>query len=292
MHPQNSKYKNSHRHYSHGLFIILRSLVLFTLLLPLFVRAQQGSDTLAALKQFIQISNSYEQLPMHAVIQIASSADFINSSRDTATMEMEFYLLQSGSYVKSGGMEQLSDDSLMVLVNSIAKKIIVLPNRQSVQDRLKVYMGIQLADSSLKKAAEKYTASVLPTENGNAAIEIKSRASAFGSPLPQESIPIIYNESTRQPLKVIQQREKLAMLDLLHYAALLQNPAYKGKLFTSKKRFFLIKGETITYSYQKIEYGNKVTLPALIKDRIVSNNSSGYTPAKGYEAFAIKKQNF
>jgi hypothetical protein len=278
--------------------IIKRITVAFSISLTLSASAQQqpGTDSLYALKQFIQISNSYKQLPMHAIMQIQNSSDFVSNTQDTASTQAEFYLSQHGSYVKTSEMEQLSDDSLMVLVNNGPKRIIVLPNKQSVEARIKDYMGIQLADSSLEKAARKYTAAILPTENGIAAIELTSRELAYGSTMPKEQILIRYNASTQKPLALIQSREKLVKIDSAQYAVFTQNPQYKNKLLAPQKQgrqyYFLLKSQALTYTYKKMESGNSIQQPVHISDRIQKNSNGDYAPAKGYEAFIVKKQNF
>jgi hypothetical protein len=272
------------------------AIVTSLLLLPFLMQAQQQPvDTLAALKQFLQITSSFKQLPMHGVIQITNGSDLVLSPRDTGSMGIEFYLFNDSAYLKSGEMEQLSNDSLVVIVSSRAKKIMIMHSKQTVTDRLNAYLGIQLADSSIKKMSEKYTATVLPFENGTGIIEVKSRALSYDSVSPKQSIRMSYDSSTLQVKKITQVSQKLVRIDSVQYAGFLQNPVYQGKLLATKSKvsgrggyYFLVKEQKTEFRYKKLEYGNAIQLPVSINNRIVKSSSGSYIPAQGYEAFSIK----
>jgi len=264
---------------------------LLSLSLPLCLHAQQSADTLAPIRQFIEVSSSYKQGSMYTDIQIKNSSNYITNPQDTATSEMIFYMTKDGAYMKYGELEQVVNDSLILMVNNIAKRMILVPNRESVQQHLNTYTGMLLEDSSIQKMAGEYTGSA-SSENNKAVIELASRVMAFGTMLPKEVLFMKYKEKNNQPQQVTQIKRVLVILDSVQYNQLVNLSEYKGRLLSpGKGSFFLVKDRITTFIYKKIEYGDKVQLPVHMSDRISANSNEGYLPAKGYEDFLLSSQN-
>jgi hypothetical protein len=262
------------------------------LILPLLSHAQTN-DTLAPVRQFVQLSNSvYKQLPMYAHMVIKNSSNYITGSQDTATSEAEFYISEDGAYMKYGTLEQVVNDSLMLMVNNAAQQMILLPNRQSVQQRLSAYTGMLLGDSSVQKISGIYTASTLPVENNNAVIELTSRIMAFGTSLPKEVLLMKFKEKNNEPLELTQIKRILVKLDSTQYNTLVQNPEYKGRLLSpGNGNYILVKDRITTFIYKKIAYGDKIKVPVQMSDRITQNSNGAYMPVQAYQAYLLNQQN-
>src|ERR1700754_731752 len=96
---------------------------------------------------------------------ITNSANLVTNREDTIHAQVKLCLQQEGSYVSFGELEQVANDSLLLLVSNGLKRMIIYSNGKSVASQMKQYMGIQFKDSSLRTLTGKYIASALPREN-------------------------------------------------------------------------------------------------------------------------------
>jgi len=258
-------------------------------LLPTIAGAQK-IDTLASLKQFVQVCNNYKKVPLHISLNIYKTADVPASAEDTAFSKAEFFITGKESYVRLNNLEQMVNDSLMLLVNNDARQMILYANNTPVNMRLSAYLGLQMQDSSLQKMAQNYTAVQIAAEKegDTAVIELKSRAVIGATALPKETVQVTYSKSSYVPFRVVVEDRKLIPLDSVGYNTLLVTPKYAGKLINpGKDNFFLVNTHTTTFIYNVMSYSNDVLYPAEINDRVVKDGEKHYVPAKGYETFRV-----
>src|SRR6266536_1252799 len=237
-------------------FQILGLFFLLLLIAPIWIFAQKKSkeDQLALMREFIQICNSYKKAPLHVSVTIHHSADVVLSAEDTASTVAEFFITGKGTYIKMDELEQVVNDSLMLFISNNAKRMVLYPNNTPVSAQLNKYMGIQLQDSSLQKIANKYTASLISSgegEQGSHIIEVQSKNKIVNTSLSKEAIQVKYDTGTKQPMEVVQVFRTLIPLDSSEYKTLLLKSEYAEKLVaTDKNEFFLINKHTTRFVYK------------------------------------------
>ena len=104
---------------------INKSIQLLLLCVFPFASFAQKKDSLAPLREFLNVSNSYKQMPLYLEVELKNSTNFITSERDTMAAIGKFYLQQNISYMQFGEMEQLVTDSIAILVSDEMQRIIV-----------------------------------------------------------------------------------------------------------------------------------------------------------------------
>src|SRR5258706_1046434 len=187
-------------------------------------------DTLADIKTFLGVCNVYKKLPLQLDLVFRHSSNWVNSAEDTMRYEARFCLQKEGSYISFGEVEQLANDSLLLLVNNKLKRMILYANHQTVTNRFRQYMGYQSTDSSSRQMAAKYTASSLsPVGKDTAAIEVKSRVFLAYTSSPKETILVRYNALTYQPYSVVQTDLSLVAVSKAAYEELARQPEWQEK---------------------------------------------------------------
>lgn len=277
--------------------IIQRTSLFFLLMLiteaQLFAQKRAKKDTLAPVREFIQICNGYKKMPLHLKVVINRRADIARSAEDTASSVGDFFITEKGTYVKMDELEQIANDSLMLFVSNNARRMILYPNNTSVATQFTHYMGIQLQDSSLQKIAKKYSVSLITPGEGekeSQIIELQSRNKIVNTTLPKETIEVKYNPDTKQILEVQQVFRRLIPLDSAEYNILLPQPEYADKLIAAEEHvFFLINKHTTDFIYKTMESGDNIILPLQLSSCITKNSIGQYATAKGYEGFTLTK---
>jgi hypothetical protein len=267
-----------------------KNIIFLLLLLPLLVKAQKR-DTLAPFRAFVQACDLYKQLPLQLHVSIKSHVNYVTSKEDTLSSEAIFSFSNDGAYIEMEGLEQLVSDSLVLIVNKPAKRMLVYSNAQSVASRLQASTGLFLPDSSLSKLAKRYTAQATAAINDTARFLLESRTNVYNTSIPKETVELVFDNKTNQPISVNTTKRSLIALEQSTYQSLQKEPALANKLLVSPDaaHYFLVKEQTVVYSYQRISHNDKA-LPAYIKDRIVRNSTSdGFVAAAGFEEYQITK---
>jgi len=251
-------------------------------------RAQQP-DTLQGVRVFVKVCNAYKQLPLQLEVSLRSSTNYITGAEDTAAARVQCYLQREGSYISFGELEQVADDSLLVLVSNKRKQILVFPNNRSVSARLQQYLGFQLKDSSLQRLVDKYTASLLPDDGGGkAGITVNSRSLLPHTALPRETIHVQYDENSGLPALVEQLSRSLVPVDTAAYQVLAQKPEWKGRLITGPNNSaFIVKEQLTRFVYNSISHTVGISLPVRTRDRVRGDEPGRYAPVKAYEGYQL-----
>lgn len=260
---------------------------------PVFGQKKAKKDTLAVIRDFVQICNSYKKLPLHVNVSIERSAEVVTSPEDTTSTSAEFFITEKGTYIKMDELEQVVSDSLLLFISNNAKRMILYPNKSSAAAQLNNYLGVQLQDSSLQKIAKKYTSSLISSNEQNqdsSTIELQSRSKVANTSLSKEIIQVRYNSDSKQPIEVDQVFRKLILLDSSTYNSLLLKPDYVNKLVSNgKNAFFLINTHTTRFIYRSIESNNDIELPVKIENCITKSPNNQYATTKKYDAFKLTK---
>lgn len=271
----------------------MKNISLVTLICWLFsimpARAQQP-DTLGSLKTFLQVCNAYKQLPLQMTLGIHNATNLVTTAEDTMQARASFYLQQHGTYIRFGELEQVANDSLMLLVSDNLKQMMLYNHQQSVADQLKQYLGFQWQDASLQQIAARYLATVLPLQNDTACIELTSRQPLMHTMLPRETVRVVYDPVSGHPFRVEQLRRTLVPLDEDTYNSFAADPAWQNqllKLTEKEASFFAIRQQSSFYTYENISHQPDKKLPVTISDRIAAGDTGSYAPAKAYADYLL-----
>jgi hypothetical protein len=251
------------------------------------------NDSLSALREFIQLREIYTHLPVELNIRVQNSANPITTTGDSIQGDMDVYYDYHNFYMKTEGLEEIVNDSLIVMVNNPAKNVLLYPNNQQLIVNMEKSAIAIMPDSSIEALAKKYASSVSASGKDQKRIELKSREIVFGTTLHRESIMISYRVSTHQPLEFRRTKTLLLPMDSATYNNLMKDPAYDGKLVrTSASQgnlFFLVKELTTSYRFDKINYNVQLP-PVKENDRVIKEPNGDYVVAKGFEEYVLSKE--
>src|SRR5579863_3364883 len=104
---------------------IIRGMALSLLCTGWLSAARAQQDSLAGIRTFLKVCNGYKQLPVLLDVGIERQTNFITGRADTTRLKATFCLQAEGSYIAMDNMEQLANDSLLLLVNKQTRRMIV-----------------------------------------------------------------------------------------------------------------------------------------------------------------------
>jgi hypothetical protein len=258
---------------------------------PFNIQAQKRkvkTDTLLLIREFMQISNLYKQLPLTVQFDVKQTTNVDGSGEDTSVMNACFLLDKNVSYVRLGEMEQFITDSLTLVVSDQMQRMFLYTNSLPVEERIKLITGIQLKDSSIQQIAKKYRAQNSALSEKISSIQLLSRNMFFGTSISKEIIELQYDTKKKVPIKLITFKRSLVPLEEETYKALSNEPGKLSMLLSAEgKRYFFIKEQAISFLYKEIGHETPTKFTVDIKDRIKKNNEGEFVPVKNYEAYTI-----
>lgn len=253
---------------------------------PLLLLAQTR-DSLGLIRQFMEVSNSYKQLPLYLEIEMKNTANFITSEQDTLHASGKFYLQPGSSYLQFGEIEQWVTDSFAVLVSDKLQKIIINTETRPMVDQMKALTGSLFRDSSILALAKKYKVES-KTITGETVIELNSRDLLYGSTLPKETIRMAYHSKTKKPMQVSSIKRILVPLSEDDFKKLNEDREAKNWLLAiADKGFFLIKEQNTSFIYKAVMHEANMKIPVAVSDRIVKNKNGEFEPVKAYQDYEI-----
>jgi hypothetical protein len=267
-----------------------KSIFLSILLFSGFLAGQAQRDTLTDMRRFIRVCNVYKQLPVALEVSVERRANLMTGQSDSSQMTARFCLRSDGSYMEMGGMEQLVNDSLLLLVNKPSKRMILYSNHQPVADRFREYMGLQVADSSIRRMAMRYTASMVALTGDTSVLEIRNRALLPATSLSKDEVRIRFNPVADEPYEVVQLKRTLVNVPRETYEKARVAPEWAGKTVAAgDSLFFLVKEQTVFFRYRKIMHDPEQPLPYRVSDRIVAEVPGKYEPVRGYADYILSQ---
>ena len=251
------------------------------------------SDTLAGVRRFLKVCNDYKTLPVQVEVEISKSTNMVLSRADTAAVKAIFYLDKNGSYIAMEGVEQLANDSLVLLVNKTTKRMMVAANHQSVADRLRETLSLKGQDSSVSQLAGKFLATEGSAED-TSIIDLTSRLPVPHASFPREQITVRYSKRTGDLIEVLAVNRSLLSVGDSVFKVASERPEWAGRTVSfiagHDSSYFLIREQQTVFRYLKIAHAQAAPLPAQISDRLVSIGPGEYRPAKSYTDFVLSKQ--
>jgi hypothetical protein len=261
------------------------------LLLAAAGQVSAQADTLAPIRQFLHICNGYKQLPVQLEVDIQSSTNLVIAASDTAHVAGRFALCQNGSYIAMNGLEQLANDSLLLVVNPRTKRMQLYPNRQSVTARLQQYLGGQLQDSSVIQLAAKYQVTAKKRQRDTASIELGSRMCLNHTTLPLQQLQVNYDPATQRPYAVSQLDRSLVPVSDSVFRLAAAKQEWTGRTVTiHDSSFFLVREQTRIFFFRTITHRPETDPPVRISDRITADLTGVYRPVKDYAVFHLTQQ--
>lgn len=297
MEPKQKKLPNRHKNSTEltVLFIMrirkttlqIISLAIMAMMLSVKANAQK-KDPLAAIKEFMEICNSYKQMPLYLDVEVLQTASSVTGGTDTMRSHAEFFLKKGDSYIRFGAFEQLVNDSVALLVSDSLQRMIVYPDAAPVLSRMKAMTGMQTSQASLTGLAKKYRAEKKRAPGGAGNIVLSSRDLVHGTSLPEESVELEYDPKAKTPQKISTVKRSLLLVDEAVYETLRSRPELEGKLLkTENNEHYLVRERSAVFVYKKITHEGQMKLPATIADRISRNKNGGFEPVKGYENYQL-----
>lgn len=272
-----------------GKIISIAGILLFTS----GIYAQHNSkDSLLPLRELVQLRQMYKNLPVELQIHIQNSASPITTADDSLQADMDAYYDDHNFYMKTEGLEQIVNDSMIVLVNNPGRTILLYPNnRQLIMIMEQSAMAI-VPDSSIERLAKKYVSFTEISGQDEKRIELRSRNMVYGTQLPSESLIVTYNVLSHQPLEFKRARTLLVPIDSDTYKRWKNDSMHDGKIISISRPqgdlFFLVKELTTVYRFDKITFD--VRPPVKENDRIIKGTDGNYVVAKGFEQYVLSKE--
>jgi hypothetical protein len=266
-------------------------LVLTLLALAAVIPATAQTDTLAGIRHFLKVCNDYKQLPVQLEVEISKSTNLVLSKEDTGLEKAGFYLEKDGSYIVVGDMEQIANDSLLLVVNKATKRMIVAANSQTVAARLRQMLSMQGKDSTVLQLAGGFLAVESVRSRDTAIIDLKSRTMLLHSVLPREEIKVWYYSRTTKPIKVVTVKRSLLPVSNSVFKEASARAEWVDKtVAVGDSSFFLIKEQQTVFSYRRVMHEASDGLPVRVSDRLVAEGPGKYRPAGSYADYVLSKQ--
>lgn len=251
-------------------------------------------DSLAAFRPLAAIARLYQRPAVQLDLHLRQEARPVTSASDTLEADMEVYYGKPEEYVRAEGLEQIVNDSVVLLVNTPGRRMLRFHNTPEVRKSLDRSSFLWTPDSSLTELSKRYHAVITDAGEGKNKLALTSREIVYGTQLPREAIEVIYRASGSEPVQCTQTRVSLVPVDSSVYIGLQQQEGYAGKLLTISgqrgRLFFIVKELTIVCYFRKIDFAVKRP-PVREGDRVVWTSEGGYRPAQGFEDYLLTQEN-
>ena len=262
-----------------------------TLFLLVAVTATAQYD-LTVYREFARVGQGYLRTPLQMKVHFTYKVTPVTTSQDGAETDMILHYDEHNFYMQAEGMEQIANDSLIVIVNHEAKMIRIYSNQGPLLQKLQSFVTMFIPDSSLEKLAQRYSATIAEEGTNTKRVTLQSRDRVPGVDAPKEVIHVSYDGTTYLPLTYHQAKLGLMPVDSTTYSQLKNDTVYARRLVSTKTKagnLFLVVKEKITEcSFVHIGHEQK-TPPAREQDRVIRTANGEYEPAKGYEGYMVSR---
>jgi hypothetical protein len=188
------------------------------------------------------------------------------------------------------GLEQLANDSLLLVVNPRTKRMLLYPNHHNVAARLQL-LGRELQDSTVPQLARNYFIGDQKKVRDTAIITLESRHSLANTSVPAGELQVGYEPATRRPYKITTVDRRLVPVSDSIYKSVLNRPEWTGMTVAiNDSSFFLIREVTRVIYFRKIDHQEATDPPVRISDRIAADLTGVYRPVKDFASFRLIQQ--
>jgi hypothetical protein len=268
-------------------------LLLITVAATAQQKNKQNKDNAAAFQELVRLGKWNSRWPVQINLHITHHVTPTVSASDSADTDMTLYYDPHAFYMRAEGMEQIANDSVLILVNNNARMIRVFPNKGLLINNQGNKFTTFMPDTSLEKLSQRYIATMQEERASGKRIILQSRDRITGTELDKEMIDVSYHPGNYQPHQFKQIRRSVVSIDSATYNVLVKDVAWKGRLITTNVKggqlFFVVKEQVTECSFTSINYTQKVS-PVREHDRVVRTASGDYEPAKGYESYNVSQE--
>lgn len=256
-------------------------------------RKKERTDTLAVYREFAALGRWYMQQPLQMNVHFGYKSTPAIAGHDSMETDMQLFYGKNDFYMQAEGMEQIANDSLVIMVNNETKMINLFPNDGQAFKKFQQSMAMFAPDSSLQRLAQQFTAGLVDKGQGRRTIILQSRSRVTGTDQLKEIVSMTYDATTHQPLAYHHTTRSLTPVDSLVYSRLAGNSAYNGRLVSTKVKeynlFWVVKENITDCRFNKISHKEQHP-PAREHDRVVRAANGGYEPAKGFENYLVNTE--
>ncbi len=250
-------------------------------------------DSLQSFAELVKIKSFYNRQPFDLTVHIERITFPGTDQKDTLQSDLRLYSDPHQFYVQSEDLEEVGNDSVLVMLNKGSKQILLYANRQKITGANIRSSFTILPDSSWSQIAKKYKARLSVIDAGTNRIEIESRQLIPEKGIPKESMKVEYHTSTHEPVSMEQIRYSLVPIDSAGFIQLEASPIYKDKVIDAVgktgRMYFVIKEERTTFYFTKINFEIKEP-PVKLNDILAKQPNGEYVVTSKYEGYSLSKE--
>lgn len=254
---------------------------------------RRRKDSLSVYKEFIQIGTWYQRLPLQLDIKFRARTIPATAVFDSTETDISMFYGQREFYMLAEGMEQIVNDSMVVMVNTQAKIIKLYANHGQWQNNLHRTTMMFSPDSSFDNLVRTYGAQSRQISDGVMQITLQTKEKISETTIPKERITVTYHKDTHQPIAFNQSRFALSQIDSLSYQLLTATPGLEDRLMVIEKKgrayFFLVKEQQVFCDFVKVNH-QQSDPPVRQQDRVVKLNNGAFAPTKEYQDYFLSKE--
>lgn len=256
-------------------------------------RHKRNKENATAFQELARLSKWNSQWPVQINLHINHHVTPEVSASDSADTDMTLYYDAHTFYMQAEGMEQIANDSVLVMVNNTARMIRVFPNKGLLSYNQGNNIGSFMPDTSMERLLKRFVTTMQEEERNSKRIILQSRDRISGTEFNKEVVDITYKAGNYQPLQYKQIRRSVVPVDSATYNGLAKDTAWKERLITTAVKtgqlFFVVKEQVTECSFTSISYTQKIA-PVRENDRVVKTANGEYLPAKGFEKYNIGRE--
>jgi hypothetical protein len=256
-------------------------------------RNKRGASNAAVIQEFARLGKWNNHWPVQINLHITNHVTPAALANDSANTDMVLYYDPHAFYMQVEGMEQIANDSVLIMVNNAAHMIRVFPDKGLLSYKQENKLASFLPDTSVESLSKHFIATQQEEGRSDKRIILQSRDRISGTELEKEMIDVVYNAGNYQPVQYKQIKRSVVPVDSLTYIGLEKDVAWKGRLITTNYKgdqlFFAVKEQATECHFTSIDYTQKTT-PVGEHDRVVKTAGGEYLPAKGYEPYNVSQE--
>jgi hypothetical protein len=255
------------------------TIALFLLTTNLFAQSKEEKQLF---KTFVAVCNSYKQFPLQLTVDYKKESNFPLSEADSKVQEGLFCFQKGAGYIKFGELEQVVTDSLVLMIMSSIKHMVLSENNKELGAQLSNMMNVPLNDSSITTLSKKYAITQKIIDKTTTQLFITAKQKLNSTELPLEEIMLLYNSKNLDPQSIETIKRGLVKKEKIGDAKIIATT-----VTIPQKGDYLVKEDKSIFVYKTITHSEKYILPVLLSDRIEKNNTDGYVPVKAFEKYKL-----
>lgn len=277
--------------------ILIINIMVVLLLVTVTATAQRkdkrSQDNTTAFHEFARLGKWNSQWPVQINLHITHQVTPAVYASDSADTDMTLYYDPHSFYMKAEGMEQIANDSVLIMVNNTAGMIRIFPNSGMPAGSQGNNITSFVQDTSIEKLSQRFTATIQEDGRTGKRILLQSHDKIATAGLEKELIDVSYNAGNYQPLNFKQIRRSVVPVDSTTYSELNKNSAWQARLITTnvkaRQLYFVVKEEVTQCRFISIDHSQK-TSPVHEHHRVIKTASGEYLPAKGFEPYNVSQE--